>query len=543
MMKDTPKQTIKNRIITGIISLMICCVLMPLNAAAYDDGQAAYTGYIAAERGDAAALLEQSPAAAEEYPEIVTYVTAGNIRKYGNVEPQYNGAPLTIDVLEAAGYEYADMITLTFGDVSVDMPLVEAVNKVGVGEAGLISYEEKTSALINMGDLATTYGFAVKSDDPDGGFHWTLNEAYSEPVRFTISMKEKGGYASEYNSYQLTYTNKREDYSKLTDNEFANFRAVDTTGMGKNVLYRTSSPLDPKRGRNTYADEAIRTAGVTVVMNMANSDKEIRAFEGFDQSYYATTDFIGLSMGMSYDKDDFREKLAEGLRFFARNKGIYAIHCLEGKDRTGFAVAVLECYMGASYDEVAEDYMESFANFYGVRPGDEAYADMLGNGIEKSLKDIFEVDDLRTADLKAKATEYIKGLGLSDEEMAALKQNLSEDKPEPKWDKTGNFLDVKAKSASISYGRLKKKSQKLTSGKLISFVNRGNGKISYKLTAAKKGSRSYRKYFKIDSSSGRLTVKKGLNKGTYKVSIRVRAAGDSKFKTGYETVKAVIRIR
>lgn len=71
----------------------------------------------------------------------------------------------------------------------------------------------------------------------------------------------------------------------------------------------------------------------------------------FGDSYYATTDIIALGMGTSYDTEEFRNKLAEGLRFFAAHESLYAVHCQEGRDRTGVVAALLECFMGAGYDE------------------------------------------------------------------------------------------------------------------------------------------------------------------------------------------------
>ena len=83
-------------------------------------------------------------------------------------------------------------------------------------------------------------------------------------------MGEKGGYYDEWLIHQLVRTNNREDYKHLSDAEFANFRNVATTGMGKNALYRSSSPINDEIGRNTYADKAAEAAGVKTFMNLAN---------------------------------------------------------------------------------------------------------------------------------------------------------------------------------------------------------------------------------------------------------------------------------
>ena len=107
-------------------------------------------------------------------------------------------------------------------------------------------------------------------------------------------------------------------------------------------------------------DQAIRSAGVTVVMNLSDTAGQVEGFEGFKDSYYATTEYIPLSCAMDFTTESFREKLREGLLFFAGHPGVYAVHCLEGKDRTGIVIALLECLMGADLEEVVDDYCGAY---------------------------------------------------------------------------------------------------------------------------------------------------------------------------------------
>ena len=96
--------------------------------------------------------------------------------------------------------------------------------------------------------------------------------------------------------------------------------------------------------------------------------------------------------------------------------------------------------------------------------------------------------------------------------------------------KAANTLKIKAKTATVKFSKLKKKTQTLTVAKVIEFVKKGHGEKKYVLSSAKKGSKSFKKYFKIDKTTGKVTVKKGLKKGTYKVTVKVKAAGNTKFK-------------
>ena len=83
-------------------------------------------------------------------------------------------------------------------------------------------------------------------------------------------MKEKGGYCEEWLIRQLISTNEHTDYANLSDEAFASFRVINTTGMGKGVLYRSSSPINPLLGRNTYADKAAENASILTFVNLAD---------------------------------------------------------------------------------------------------------------------------------------------------------------------------------------------------------------------------------------------------------------------------------
>ena len=80
--------------------------------------------------------------------------------------------------------------------------------------------------------------------------------------------------------------------------------------------------------------------------------------------------------------------------------------------------------MGATYDEVVADYMLTYTNYYGVEVGSEKYNAIAESNIISSLKQAFGVADLAAADLKAEAAEYLKDIGLTDAEIAALAANL-----------------------------------------------------------------------------------------------------------------------
>ena len=96
-------------------------------------------------------------------------------------------------------------------------------------------------------------------------------------------------------------------------------------------------------------------------------------------------------------------------------------------------------------------------------------------------------------------------------------------------------MTVKAKIAKIKYKKLKKKNQSLGVGKVLT-VKKAQGKVTYKKL---KGN----KKITINKKTGKVTVKKKLKKGTYKVRVKVSAAGKRAFKAGSKTVTFKIQVK
>lgn len=354
---------------------------------------------------------------------INTTASVANIQKYGNVVLDIKCS----DFL-SSGYEFGDILKVNFLNQNLKLPLCSNYSDVDSGTAGIFVRQEDEFVLlaINMKDFATTYGIATKKTAADNSVSWQPADGATDRIEVSISMDTKGGYYGEYLLHQLSYTTDRSDYPNLSDAQFANFREVTTSGIGRGRLYRSASPINPKYNRNIYADAAIRQAHVTTIMNLADDPETVASYPDINTTYYSHQNYIALNMGVDFEADDFKQKLANGLKFFISDPGVYLVHCTEGKDRAGFVVAVLECLMGAAYDEVTADYMTTFYNYYGITTDDERYNSILTSNLEKTLKNEFGVENLRSADLSAEAAEYLKSTGLTNEEIDTLKKDLSE---------------------------------------------------------------------------------------------------------------------
>ena len=375
------------------------------------------------------ALVSSACAEIAECPQVETDVR--EITKFGNLV-----LTITSKSFLSLGYEVGDIISVNIGDTSLDVPICTDYDDADVG-APLCRVAEETKPdgknvllAINNGDLATWLGVATRTTiDEDPGYRWVYAEAYAGGVPVTLSLVEKGGYLEQIKLHRLQMSNNRADYPNLTDAQYANFRNIATTGMGANVLYRSSSPVNPEINRNREADAAVNAAGIRTVLNLADSEARMKGYEDYAYTCYAALDVLPLDMVVDFSSEAFRNSLAEGLRFLAAREGPYLVHCTEGKDRSGFVCAVLECLMGATAREVYDDYMLTFYNYYGIAPGDDKYDAVLNSNIARLLARAFGVQDIAAegVDLSACAEAYLQGIGLTGEEIAALKDRLGTD--------------------------------------------------------------------------------------------------------------------
>ena len=65
--------------------------------------------------------------------------------------------------------------------------------------------------------------------------------------------------------------------------------------------------------------------------------------------------------------------------------------------------------------------------------------------------------------------------------------------------------------------------------------------MTYKLASVSKS--KYKKYFKVNAKTGKVTVKKKLKKGTYKLRINVTAAGNGNYNKVTKTVTVKIKVK
>lgn len=320
-------------------------------------------------------------------------------------------------------FEIGDIVTVAFdGYDTLEMPVAEYTSDVPI--AGFLVAANKGS-----GNLVLTAHYAQMSD--------VLGiTAENAPLQVSISMKEKGGYLlgldiMRNTQYMDTYL---EAYPDLSIEEFANFRDVHTTGMGKNKLYRSSSPIYLYLGRNYYADSLAQVAGIATFVNLADSENEAYSNKGYETTYYSTQNVIFLGIPPEFFSTSFKEGLVKGFRYMIEHDGPYLLHCTYGMDRTGFTIAVLEALMGASVEEIQADYAKTFSNYFTVIDSkqvtlNDQQVDFFKSVVLRNLRAVYhaegiEVPETDDADWVTATENYLEKLGMTPQEISELKDRL-----------------------------------------------------------------------------------------------------------------------
>ena len=242
-----------------------------------------------------------------------------------------------------------------------------------------------------------------------------------------ITLKEKGTYLATQEALGQSYKMDRESYR--SDEEFANFRALSGGDLKENYLYRGASPVDNSRNRASYVDNLLKENNIVTIIDLADNVEDIKTYfssSDFNSEYtrelYENGKDILLSMSSNYDSLEYKESVTEGFRFLIENKGPAYIHCMEGKDRTGFVCFLIEALMNASYEEMCNDYMLTYQNYYDITiENDSDKYDAIVSLYFDSFVEYLTGQDLdKTLNYHEYANDYLLSCGLSQDEIDNL---------------------------------------------------------------------------------------------------------------------------
>ena len=325
---------------------------------------------------------------------------------------------LTIDEFNSKGFAFGDSVNISFdnGRVFEDVPYYSGYY-VPVGELLACGYPGYPHVVI-----ARNYGAST----------WEEFEM-TDSSKVTVTLNEKGKYIDTQELYALSYSDDRNNFD--SDEQFANFRAVKGGNLREDFFFRSASPCDNQHCRAAYANRFAQESGIKFVLNLSDNEEKYKAHTQADDfvseyydSLYKDGNVLILAMNANYRSDEFAGILSKAFYEMSRHDGPCLIHCVEGKDRTGFACALLLALAGASANEIIDDYMITYANYYGITKENnpEKYNAILVNvndflyclcGAEKGAA----VD---TLDLKAGAENYLGRGGLTQEQIEAVESYI-----------------------------------------------------------------------------------------------------------------------
>ena len=331
-------------------------------------------------------------------------------------DEKYGSVKLSADQssFDACGYTLGDSVNVEFsnGFTLTDVPYFNGYY-VKTGEPVVVAYP-------GFDYVAITYN--------NQGMWDQAGLADGDTV--TITLCEKGKYLATQEALSQSYPSEREKYD--SDEQFVNFRALTGGRLKANYLYRGASPVDNSHGRAAYSDDLLEANRITCVIDLADSADEMQGYfaaTGFDSPYvkglYEQGRVVTLSMSSSYSSDAYKQSVATGMRHLLQYGGPAYIHCMEGKDRTGFVCALVEALAGASYDEMCADYMQTYANYYGITKASNAdsYDAIVSLYFDAFIEYLTGAEDGQAdkgADYSDAARDYLISAGMSDAEIDQL---------------------------------------------------------------------------------------------------------------------------
>ena len=337
-------------------------------------------------------------------------------------EPEFGGVYIsyTIDEFNALGYVYGDSVDILFsnGYELTDIPYYNGFYTEN-GQLLLVAYPgyDDIKVCINSGDDLWDVAGLRDTDTAE------------------ITLHEGGKYKDIQDAQNISYTDIRGDYA--SDEIFANFRSVKAGNIAEGTLYRSASPCDDQHKRAAYVNELAEEAGIRCIIDLADNEDKIQGYlakEDFNCPYflklYENGDVIPLALDMKFTSDSFRSRLCAGLTAMTAREGPYLVHCTEGKDRTGFVCMLLEALCGASYDEIVDDYMITYYNYYKITEESDPgrYTVIVEHLLDPMIQLLFDEPgvDIQTADLSQGARQYLMSTGMNEAEIDALAAVLTE---------------------------------------------------------------------------------------------------------------------
>lgn len=261
------------------------------------------------------------------------------------------------------GFECGDMFNVVIDRVIVlVVPFVEKIALVGFGGLCLCDYEGSNTEItlkLHSGNFQKRIGGNIGS---------------------TIEIIPTGTHDMMYDYYakELGTLNSK-SFAHISDCTFSNYRMISTNGICEGKIFRSCNPIYyPELNRRALCSDSIsRKYKIRTAIGLANEIDSIDSIKSSIPQYMKTIYENGLLFTRRIEQDFFSDSslkiVHDALKFMIAHAPPYLIFCNEGKDRTGVFSILLEGLMGASTQEILEDYMISYINYYGISKSSSVY--------------------------------------------------------------------------------------------------------------------------------------------------------------------------
>ena len=335
-------------------------------------------------------------------------------------DDEFGGAYIDISIasFNDLGFRFGDSVSLAFSnDVKYENIGYYSGYYVPAGQELLVGYPgyDYIKFCINYGD------------DIYASNH------FDENTTVTITVYESGKFIDIEETLSISYSDDINQYESRE--QFANFREINAGNIKDNLLYRGASPIDNRRNRAETVDIILEELEIKYDIDLADNRATIDGFyqkDDFKSEYFQYLDeeekVLPLGMAAAYKTEDFSNKMKTMFLSILNNDGPYYIHCLEGKDRTGYVCMVIEALCGASYEELIEDYFITYHNYYGIEKGTKKYDAIKAIHIDEMIRYVFDFNNsvnLLTANYHSQVNNYLLSIGLQQEEIDAVQNKLS----------------------------------------------------------------------------------------------------------------------
>ena len=270
---------------------------------------------------------------------------------------------------------------------------------------------------------------------------YTMNN-FNKDTKVTITVNKAGKYLDVEETLSISYSDDINEYD--SKEQFANFRSIKVGNLKEGILYRGASPIDNRRKRASTVDSLLKENNIKYDIDLADKLITGNTFVSVDnkpllgasnfvigeyfQELMDANKVVLLGMAAAYKTDDFASKMKTMFEAILNNDGPYYIHCLEGKDRTGYVCMVIEALLGATYEELIDDYFITYHNYYGIEKGSNKYEVIKNLHIDEMIRYVFGFDEktnLLTANYHTPVNSYLLSIGLTQDQIDAIQTKLS----------------------------------------------------------------------------------------------------------------------